>query len=58
MVKRDAISSGRDRKNRTEHSIFLGQPENGHQIRGLVDVKMEKVSACKGYWGLPWWGSG
>lgn len=47
MGKRDDISSGRDRKNRTEHRLFLEQSENGHQTRGIVDVRMEKLSDCK-----------
>lgn len=49
MGKRDDISSGRDRKNRTEHRLFLEQSENGHHTREIVDVRLEKLSDCKGY---------
>ena len=40
MGERDDISSGRDRKNRTEHRLFLEQSENGHQSREIVDVRI------------------
>lgn len=49
MGERDDISSGRDRKNRTEHKLFLEQSENGHQTREIVDVRIQKMSDCKRY---------